>query len=160
MENRIKRLWGKWVIVTAIGLAVFGCYWQEINWQSITFSEAVTDCDSTGCYLWAPGKSFTNPVLSRIWEHKFDSVTNSNWTIRDTFFFEDSLRMDPYLVVAGYLNVPDSLVCSLVTYQGNVLTLQQGKIYYDGSYTQGNFAMITDTTGHSLFQQSFLKRCE
>lgn len=151
--NRFKEFWGRWAIFTAIVLVLFGCFWDNLSFPNIP-------CDTPGCYLFTSGKAFGSPVLGTIWEHTFDPQTNGNWTLKDTFFTNSTLLGDPYLMVAGLLGVPDSLVCSLATYQNDTLVIQTGKIFYDSTYTNSFHRIQLDMPDGKIKSLGFTKRCQ
>ncbi len=153
MTSKIRKLWGQWAIVTAVGLILFGCYYQNINWSEITFIDAV-DCSSTDCHLFTSRKAFTNVTLGLITEHIPGG--NPNWITKDTFFKDNTLLADPYLLVAGLMGVNDSLVCSLVTFSNDTLVIHTGKIFTDSS---SRLAIRVDTLDHPRFRLDFKLRC-
>ena len=108
-------------------LFLISCH-EEINpeWTIVEPGKALIAplCDSMGCVIHTVDYTFENVVLVQIIYKDYScSFPNGCWANGDTLFYNGELFIEPYLGMAQFIGVPDSVVCSAFVINVKVVTV-------------------------------------
>ena len=130
-----------------------------IEWDIVEPGDALllSLCDSMSCVIHTVDYTFEDVELVMIYYRDWVNCDGC-WTAADTLFYNDELLIGPYLGMALFLNLPDSIVCSSFVIQGNLMSFS-GRIQWDAPYASGDHVFRVDEVDHPYRQIGFWKDC-
>ena len=112
-------------------------------------------CDSMGYVIRTADHTFENVVLVMIYFRDWENCDGC-WIAADTLYANGEWNIMPYVGIAQYLELPDSVVCSGVTSQGIQMSFS-GMIQWDTTYQNGDHAFRIDEVDHPYWQLGFYR---